>query len=64
MTSDVHVTVEFPTDQLPIVMEFRADAEAALHFAAEAEHLHIAHVHIDDDVTPGLPDMPCQRLWT
>ena len=63
MDSECHVTVEFPTDELPIVIEFKATTVAAGHFAEQVEAQHIAHVRIDDDVTPELPDMPCERLW-
>ncbi|WP_280385288.1 hypothetical protein [Nocardia wallacei] len=59
------MTVEFPTDQLPIVVEYQAEQEAARHFAEKmAQSQHVAHVSIDNDLSPGLPDMPCERLWT
>lgn len=59
-----HVTVECPTEPIPIVVEYRAETDAAAHFAEVAEAQHIAHVSIDNDLSPGLPDMPCERLWT
>jgi len=60
-----HVTVEFPTDQIPIVVHYQAETEAAEHFAEVVEaQQHIAHVTIDNNLPPGLRDMPCERLWT
>ena len=59
-----HVVVEFPTDSLPIIAEYQATAAAAAHFTEVVEAAHIAHVHIDHHLSPGLPEMPCERLWT
>ncbi|MBF6171083.1 hypothetical protein [Nocardia blacklockiae] len=59
-----HVVVEFPTDELPIVTEYQAGREAARRFASAIEARDIAHVRIDDNLPPGLPDLPCERLWT
>ncbi|WP_067891731.1 hypothetical protein [Nocardia vaccinii] len=59
-----HVVVEFPTDSLPIIAEYQATPAAAANFAEVVEAAHIAHVRIDHHMTPGLPEMPCEQLWT
>lgn len=45
------------------VLHYRAEACAAYAFALAAHGQRVARVTIDNLVGPGLPPLPCARLW-